>query len=228
MRKNTLTKYPNTTEIDGGKIYTNTITANQINVTDLSAISANLGTIQVGTANIAKGAITTAKIGDLQVDTLQIKDRAVTAPHFISKAGITPITLGPFNHAPNEYPVTTFLDWGLTGLPPNQYTMVTIKGAVRVDIAGDMSRVSAGSRMYLLIGDTYMYDRHVTGGEQSWGSSYWGVDPESGNARTLLVKTDSNGDLKMKAVFGATTFDRYVTVKLSHTDLYMNVLELKK
>ena len=42
----TLWKYPNTTEIDGGKIRTNTITANQIQVNSLSAISANLGTFE--------------------------------------------------------------------------------------------------------------------------------------------------------------------------------------
>ena len=40
-----LWKYPNTTQIDGGKIYTNSITANQIQVDNLSAISANLGTL---------------------------------------------------------------------------------------------------------------------------------------------------------------------------------------
>ena len=83
-----LWKYPNTTQIDGGKIYTNSITANQIQVDDLSAISANLGTIQVGSANIEDLAITTAKIGDaqittakigdLQVDTLKIMDDAVS------------------------------------------------------------------------------------------------------------------------------------------------------
>lgn len=38
----------NTTTIDGGKITTGTITANKITVTDLSAISANLGTITAG------------------------------------------------------------------------------------------------------------------------------------------------------------------------------------
>ena len=42
-------QYSDTTYIDGGNIYTGTITANKINVTDLSAISANLGTITAGT-----------------------------------------------------------------------------------------------------------------------------------------------------------------------------------
>lgn len=40
----TLWKYPNTTSIDGGKIYTNSITANQIQVESLSTISADIGT----------------------------------------------------------------------------------------------------------------------------------------------------------------------------------------
>lgn len=42
-------QYSDTTYIDGGNIYTGTITANKINVSDLSAISANLGTITAGT-----------------------------------------------------------------------------------------------------------------------------------------------------------------------------------
>lgn len=46
----TLWKYPDTTEIDGGKIYTNSITANQIQVDSLSAISANMGTFIGGNA----------------------------------------------------------------------------------------------------------------------------------------------------------------------------------
>lgn len=197
-------------------------------IKQLAVKSAQIDSLAVTTAKIDNGAITTAKIGDLQVDTLKIKDRAVTAPHFISKAGITPITLGPFSYSPNSYPVTTFLDWGLTGLPPNQYILVTIKGRVSVEITGEFNRVSAGSRMYLQIGDTYIYDRNVTGGEQQWTSIGWGAVPETAIAQTLLVKTDSSGNLKIKAVFGATTFDRYVTVRLSHTDIHMNVLELKK
>ncbi len=40
--------FGNTTEIDGGKIRTNTVTANQISVTSLSALSANLGTVTAG------------------------------------------------------------------------------------------------------------------------------------------------------------------------------------
>lgn len=65
----TLWKYPNSTFIDGGKIYTNTITANHINVDNLSLISGNLGTIKVGTANI----------DELAVTTFNIQDRAVTS-----------------------------------------------------------------------------------------------------------------------------------------------------
>lgn len=64
-----LWKYPNSTYIDGGKIYANSVTANQISVANLSAISSDLGTIKVGTANIE----------DLAVDTIKIKDNAVTS-----------------------------------------------------------------------------------------------------------------------------------------------------
>lgn len=50
---NTLTsgwRHPtNTTSIDGGKIHTNTVTASQVSVLNLSALSANIGTITTGT-----------------------------------------------------------------------------------------------------------------------------------------------------------------------------------
>ena len=52
QESNELTKiwtWGNTTEIDGGKIRTNTVTANQINVNSLSALSADLGTVTAGT-----------------------------------------------------------------------------------------------------------------------------------------------------------------------------------
>lgn len=41
--------FEDTTYIDGGKIYTDTVTANHINVSQLSAIAANLGTVTAGT-----------------------------------------------------------------------------------------------------------------------------------------------------------------------------------
>ncbi|MEC3884574.1 tail fiber domain-containing protein [Halobacillus sp. HZG1] len=43
-----LWQYPNSTLINGGKIYTNSITANQISVASLSALSANLGDVTAG------------------------------------------------------------------------------------------------------------------------------------------------------------------------------------
>lgn len=91
-----------TTRIDGGNIVTNTVTADHINVTDLSAISANLGSIQVGSGNIANGAITNAKIGtaaitsaniaNLTVDTINVKDGAITTSIFGSGVSSLSIT----------------------------------------------------------------------------------------------------------------------------------------
>ena len=66
-------------QVGGELIVNGSITANKIQVDDLSAISANLGAIQVGTANIADAAITTAKIGNAEVKTLKIDGEAVTA-----------------------------------------------------------------------------------------------------------------------------------------------------
>lgn len=99
--ENVTTVVSGQTLIEGGKIRTNSITANQISVADLSAISANLGTIKVGSANIADlavnaahiadAAITTAKIGDLQVDTLKVKDNAITVG--VGVSGTNSITI---------------------------------------------------------------------------------------------------------------------------------------
>jgi len=44
--------------IDGNKIQTGTITADKLNVTSLSSITANIGTLTVGTLNIQGGAVT--------------------------------------------------------------------------------------------------------------------------------------------------------------------------
>jgi len=50
-----LWKYPGQTFIDGGKIYTNSITANQINVSNLAALSVNTGLLNVGTTGSLRG-----------------------------------------------------------------------------------------------------------------------------------------------------------------------------
>lgn len=57
------------TVIDGSGILTNSITADKIQVSNLSAISGNLGSIKVGTANI----------DDLSVTSLKIADRSITS-----------------------------------------------------------------------------------------------------------------------------------------------------
>ena len=55
-------KFTGTTEIDGGKIRADTVTATQINVAELSAISANLGTFETvapdGAKQTMSGALT--------------------------------------------------------------------------------------------------------------------------------------------------------------------------
>lgn len=79
--------------IDGNLLVDGTITSGKINVTDLSAISANLGTISVDTANIANAAITNAKIDDLAVNTIKIAGNSVTIPQSASGAWGTTLTV---------------------------------------------------------------------------------------------------------------------------------------
>lgn len=73
-----LWKYLDTTFIDGGSIFTNTITANQIAVGTITAASGILANAAVGTAVIADAAITSAKIANLAVGTAAIADAAIT------------------------------------------------------------------------------------------------------------------------------------------------------
>lgn len=79
------------TRIDGGQIFTNSISANSINTIELAANSAFvtnmtatgsvfMNQLIVRTANIQDAAITTAKIGTAEVDTLRIRGNAVTVP----------------------------------------------------------------------------------------------------------------------------------------------------
>jgi hypothetical protein len=54
-----------TTTIDGGKITTNSISADSISVTNLSSISANLGTITGGSLDIGSGKFQVSSTGVL-------------------------------------------------------------------------------------------------------------------------------------------------------------------
>lgn len=83
-----LWRYPNTTYINGGDIYTNSITANQIAsgtitansgiISDAAITTAMIANLAVGNGAIANAAITNAKIGNLAVSTAQIQDLAIT------------------------------------------------------------------------------------------------------------------------------------------------------
>ena len=96
-----------TTTIDGPKITTGSITANQIAANTITA--ANISTYNLTAANatfensiitnakIADASISTAKIGDLSVSTLKIQDEAVVVPRSASGSGTVSIvyTTGP-------------------------------------------------------------------------------------------------------------------------------------
>lgn len=70
--------YPGTTFIDGGDIYTNSVTANQIAVGTITAASGILADLAVTNAAIANSAINSAKIQDLAVASGDIANLAVT------------------------------------------------------------------------------------------------------------------------------------------------------
>jgi phage minor structural protein len=70
-------KYPSTTLIDGGNIYTGTITANQIASRTITANEIATGTITAASGIIADAAITTAKIADASITSAKIANLAV-------------------------------------------------------------------------------------------------------------------------------------------------------
>lgn len=188
--------------------------------------TAHIAELAVKSAQIDNLAVTSGKIANLAVDTLQIKDRAVTAPYILTKAASPKITLEGYNYAPNTYPLTKFVDWGVTGLTPNTYFLVGLDGYVKFSFAGDgFSRVSSAT-MYVKLGDTYLLNWSFASGERAWSGS-----PQVGStnsASMYILKSDANGNVKLEAAFGATTFARYRRVELEASDLKMYALELKK
>lgn len=84
----TLWKYPGTTFIDGGDIYTNSVTANQIATGTITAASgiladavitnAKIADLAVTGAKITDATITNAKIANLTIESGKIKDAAIT------------------------------------------------------------------------------------------------------------------------------------------------------
>lgn len=148
----TLWKYPNTTYIDGGKIYANSVTANQINVTNLSSLSSNLGTIKVDTANIADGAITTAKIENLQVDTLKIKDRAVTVPYFYVDTAPVSINNQRFDSFPkdantNNWVIPTISGLTLGGFSANADVLVMCDVKLTASMVASQGRYDSAEQV---------------------------------------------------------------------------------
>ncbi|MBM7542353.1 phage tail spike protein [Amphibacillus cookii] len=70
--------YEDTTYIDGGNIYANTITANEIATGTITAESGIIAELAVGNAAIQSGAITNAKIAKAAITEAKIDDLAVT------------------------------------------------------------------------------------------------------------------------------------------------------
>lgn len=86
------------TRIDGGRIFTNSISANAINTIELAADSAFITNLtSTGTSFMNQLIVRTANIQDLAVDTLRIKDNAVTIP--VTSTGATLIGDGTFKLA---------------------------------------------------------------------------------------------------------------------------------
>jgi hypothetical protein len=75
------------------KLAAGAVTADKMTVSELSAITSDLGTISVGSANIANAAITNAKIADLAVNTVKIAGNSVTIPQSASGAWGTTLTV---------------------------------------------------------------------------------------------------------------------------------------
>lgn len=104
-----------TVKIAGTTIKDGTITAPKLNVTDLSAISANLGSIVVGSANI----------GSLVVGTSKIADFAVTTMNYASSA------VGIFDHVFTTKASVTF-----TPASASSILEITVFGVVYLDFGG--------------------------------------------------------------------------------------------
>ena len=98
--------------VDGNLLVTGSIEAGKLNVSDLSAISANLGTIEVDSAHIANAAVETLKIGA----------NAVTVPAFANV--ITTYNIAKATTSAFDFPVQVTIT--RTGLPTVQPALFTV------------------------------------------------------------------------------------------------------
>ena len=146
-------KYGNTTYIDGGNIYTNSVTANQINVTSLSSLSANLGTV---TAGVIKGV--SIEGGSIKSNTTIDVTTDLTVGDKIFVGGSGEANRGIYFGKPGDRTV------GMQRIANLSYLDLS---AERIQLSGDnlvqigSLKVSTGGTVYPstveLLGDTHVY-----------------------------------------------------------------------
>lgn len=195
--------------------------------------TAHIKQLAVKSAQIDDLAVTTAKIGDLQVDTLKIKDRAVTIPITLSKPSYSNKVTGSYEnytyYSGNWYTAT------LSGLSPNSDVLIFLRGifrassavtseylpkhfrlSVRLVLAANGVDIKNNYTMSVPPSDTYVENQV----ELLIGSMDFSM--------THLVRSDATGKVIITvrsehwSNYGSYTFD------MSHTDVLLHALEVKK
>lgn len=133
------------TIIDGASIKTGSIGADQISVTNLSALAASLGDIEVGSANIVDGAIINAKIGAAAIGTANIQNGAVTNRFAAFTAGSLAIT--------TSYQLAQSLTIDADGNPVSISFTTEINGGTSIEIDIRVDNVS--QRTFFLSSGVY-------------------------------------------------------------------------
>ena len=165
-----------TTYINGGDIYTNTITATQINVGTLSAISADIGSITAGSLNIGSGTFIVTSGGALTAASANISGAVTATSGKIGKWNInsTSLYVGTEDHSgytANAGDITLYSD-GSNSSIHSKYFYINTTGvlyATSANISGAIT-ASSGSIGSFTIG-TYLY----TGSKTTYNSTNAGV-----------------------------------------------------
>ncbi len=153
-------KYGNTTLIDGGNIYANTVTANAINVANLAAISANLGSITAGTIDASKVSINNLSASIIQTGIL---DASLVTVNKLNASNITTGTLSADRLAANSITTTHINVTNLASISANLGTITagTINAATVTINNLNATNITSGTLNAARIGANTITSTHI-------------------------------------------------------------------
>ncbi|MFQ9974108.1 phage tail spike protein [Coprobacillus cateniformis] len=193
----------NRTMINGGKIYTGSITADKINVTTLSAITANLGNVTAGniTSNTTINVTTDLKVGNNIY--LNQPANSIKYIYFNSNNYIQNMYSGGINYIKMQ----------------SNFRTAIMAGNAQVAVTGDtygetMVDIRSSDRIYLVAEGTGYIDLSSYSGGLGFysnGHKFYFEGANGGNALALRPQGDDNGTIALGQSWArwGTLFTKY-------------------